>query len=60
MYAPLYVPESQRIAGTSVLYHCSDGFDLGDTTNPGQVLSCLGNLLVDFSLVRQCKRKSEY
>ena len=46
-----------RIPGTSMIYHCSDGFDLGDNTNPDQVLTCQANRRVDFSLVKRCKRK---
>ena len=48
-----------RIPGTSMIYKCSDGFDLGEenNTNPDQMLSCQANLKVDFSRVAQCKRK---
>ena len=56
VYEPTYVPASQRVAGSSVMYHCSAGYDLGDNTNPGQIFHCQANLHVDFSAVRQCKR----
>ena len=49
-----------RIPGTSMIYHCSDGFDLGDNTNPDQVLLCQANMRVDFSQVKRCKRKRSF
>ena len=46
-----------RIPGSTMKYKCSNGFDIGDGTNPEQLLICSFDRKVSFGNVQKCQRK---
>ena len=49
--------KNYRVAGTTMKYQCSDGFELPDGSNPQQELQCPGSLMIDRTQVTLCERK---